>query len=92
MEFSDFIQNSITPKKHKEKENNIDSVSLKRGVMVRVIYLQDSILNYYKGYIGEIMSYNPSKKEARVFLHATVNFRIMHFPVEHLILLHDDDD
>ncbi len=88
MEFSDFIQNSIKPKE--QEKNNIDSVSLKRGMMVRVIYKENSILNYYKGYIGQIMSYNNRKKEARVSLHATVNFRILRFSVDHLILLHDE--
>jgi hypothetical protein len=85
MDFSDFIQNSIRPKK--EEKNHIDSVSLKKGMMIRVIYKKNSTLNYYKGYIGEIMSYNHRKKQAIVFLHATVNFQILHFPVDHLILL-----
>lgn len=80
MDFSNFIQN-------KDKKYDIDLSKIKRGVMVRVVYKENSEYNSYKSYLGEIISYHKQKQKARVFLHATMNYRIIELELDHLELL-----
>jgi hypothetical protein len=90
MDFSDFIRNSNSIKEPnsivQQNENDIESVPLKRGMMVRIIYKPDSVLNSYKGYLGEIIYFNKQKNIARIFLHASLTFKIRQFPIDHLRL------
>ena len=55
--------------------------------MVRIIHKKDSYLNGYKGYFGEIKSCDKRKNVAKVFLHATMNYRMIQFPIDHLEIL-----
>lgn len=62
--------------------------NIKNGDMVRVIGVSGSILNSYKGYIGEVKSYKKNNDYALVFLHSiSSNASIIKFPLKHLILL-----
>ena len=90
MEFYDFInQKSISKKKEPIKENHIEIHDLHRGTMVKIIYKKDSNLNSYKGYFGEIKSCDKTKNIANVFLHASVQYRIIQFPIDHFQILEE---
>lgn len=59
--------------------------TIKRGDLVKIINVPNSILNSYKGYIGEIRDYKPGKSTALVFLHAISHQNTVKFPIEHFI-------
>ena len=58
---------------------------IKRGDMVKIINVPNSILNTYKGYIGEIKNYKKDQDFALVFLHGIASATIIKFPLLHLI-------
>jgi len=53
--------------------------------MVKIINVPNSILNTYKGYIGEIKNYKKDQDFALVFLHGIASATIIKFPLLHLI-------
>lgn len=56
-----------------------------KGDMVKIIGVPNSILNNYKGYIGEIKDYKRDQDFALVFLHGITALSIIKFPLTHLI-------
>ena len=61
--------------------------NVKKGNMVRIIYNENSILNLYKGYIGEIRDYKKEQDFAIVFLHGINSQTFIKCPLQHFILL-----
>lgn len=61
--------------------------NLRKGNIVKVIRLENSELNYYKGYIGEVRDYKKDQNHALIFLHARNNNVVISFPLTHLELL-----
>lgn len=59
--------------------------NIKTGDFIRIIYQKNSILNHYKGYIGEIKEYRKEQDSAVIFLHAISTFRLIRFPITHFI-------
>lgn len=73
-------------KDHKTKWNNEDITlykNIQRGDFVKIIYVKDSPLNSYKGYIGEIRDYKKDQDSALVFLHPITSQCIVKFPLHH---------
>ena len=68
--------------------SNLDTYkNLRKGNIVKVIRLENSELNYYKGYIGEVRDYKKDQNHALIFLHARNNNVVISFPLKHLELL-----
>jgi hypothetical protein len=55
--------------------------------MVRIIYNENSVLNSYKGYIGEIRDYKNEHDFAVIFLHGITNQTFIRFPLKHFVVL-----
>jgi hypothetical protein len=70
-----------------EQNRNIEQnhLYIKRGDIVKIVNVQNSLLNVYKGYIGEIKNYKKDQDFALVFLHAPTSVNIIKFPLLHLI-------
>lgn len=67
-------------------ENCIDIYkNIRKGSMVKIIHVNNSILNSYKGYIGEIKNYKYGQDFALVFLHSIQHKCIIKFPLKHLM-------
>jgi hypothetical protein len=61
--------------------------NIRKGNMVKIKKLDNSELNYYKGYIGEVRYYKKDQTQALIFLHARNNNVVISFPLTHLELL-----
>lgn len=61
--------------------------NIKKGDFIRIIYQENSILNHYKGYFGEIKEYRKEQDSALIFLHAISTFRLIKFPITHFVLV-----
>jgi hypothetical protein len=59
--------------------------NITKGDMVKIMWVKNSILNSYKGYIGEIKYYERDKDSAMVFLHAISYPTIINFPLHHFV-------
>jgi hypothetical protein len=72
-----------------DTNSNVNSIStyknIKRGDFIKIIYQKNSILNSYKGYIGEIKEYRNEQNTAVIFLHAISTFRLIRFPITHFV-------
>lgn len=58
--------------------------NIRKGDFVKVIKLENSELNHYKGYIGEIRDYKKDQSHALIFLHARNTNNYILFPLKHL--------
>lgn len=58
--------------------------NIRKGDFVKVIKLENSELNHYKGYIGEIRDYKKDQSHALIFLHARNTNKYILFPLKHL--------
>ena len=70
--------------------NEIHSIykNIKSGNLVRIIGVENSPLNSYKGYIGEIRNYKYGNEYALVFLHTISSSNtIIKFPLNHFFLI-----
>lgn len=77
------LQSSVS-----NSNSNLDIYkNLRKGNIVKVIRLENSELNYYKGYIGEVRDYKKDQNHALIFLHARNNNVVISFPLTHLELL-----
>ena len=70
-----------------QHEQQILHQNVKRGDFIRVIRMQNSDLNNYKGYFGEIRDYKKGQDYAMVTLHALNNFSSIKMPLEHFIMV-----
>jgi len=67
-------------------ENCIDTYkNIRKGSMVKIIYVENSLLNTYKGYNGEIKNFKSGQDFALVFLHGIQHKCIIKFPLKHLM-------
>lgn len=73
----------------KKVYNMVDKMTtcddIKRGDYISIIYNPNSIYNYYKGYIGEIIEYNKMGKFAIVCLLGLSHFKTIKLPITHFI-------
>ncbi len=60
---------------------------VKVGNNIRVIKYDNSPLNIYKGYVGEIKAYKSGQNYAMIFLHAIQTYNLIKMPLEHFIIL-----
>ena len=72
-------------KETNSREIEQNHLYIKRGDMVKIVNVPNSILNTYKGYIGEIKNYKKDQDFALVFLHGITSITIIKFPLLHLI-------
>jgi len=66
-------------------EHKAVNLDFKIGDLVKIIRLENSYLNVYKGYNGEIKLYRKGNKTAILFLEARNNINFIVFPIEHFI-------
>jgi hypothetical protein len=79
---------TTTPKNNDMHLNSISTYkNIKKGNFIKIIYQKNSVLNNYKGYIGEIKEYRKEQDSALIFLHAITSFRLIKFPITHFELL-----
>lgn len=69
----------------KKREIEQAHLYIKRGDMVKIVNVPNSMLNIYKGYIGEIKEYKIDQDSALVFLHGITSITVIKFPLVHLI-------
>lgn len=67
--------------------NELNSYSVKTGDFVKIVFKENSPLNIYKGYIGEIRDYRKGQQFAMVMLEAIVSKQIIKFSIDHFIHL-----
>jgi hypothetical protein len=59
--------------------------NINKGDFVKIIGVKDSVLNFYKGYIGEVRDYKRDKDSAMILLHPITYQTIIKFPLHHFI-------
>lgn len=74
---------NVTETRQREMEQA--HLYIKRGDMVKIVNVPNSMLNIYKGYIGEIKDYKIDQDSALVFLHGITSITFIKFPLVHLI-------
>ena len=79
-------QNEVTTTPQKTQ---IEPMTLQKGMMVRIVYLENSYYNYYKGYLGEIKSFSKNNEYAYIHLHACASLKIIHLPIAHFRCITD---
>jgi len=67
------------------ESNMTDPTHYKKGDFIRIIHLENSPLNNYKGYNGEIRQYVKNSEHAYIVLEAINNSASIKFPVKHFI-------
>jgi transcription antitermination factor NusG len=87
MDFFQFLEKEKS--KPTEQPTNTEEIKqvykkFKKGDFVKIVRVKDSLLNHYKGYIGEIREYRTNQDFAIVFLHAINAVTYIKFPLEHL--------
>lgn len=80
---SEQIENKPTKETTKENVREYQEVEFKRGDFVKIIRLEDSPLNVYKGYNGEIKEYIYRSNSAYIVLEAMGYPRRIKFPLGH---------
>lgn len=63
--------------------------NIKTGDFIKIIYQKNSLLNCYKGYVGEIKEYRKEQDSALIFLHAITTFKLIKFPITHFVKLYN---
>jgi hypothetical protein len=59
--------------------------NIMKGDMVKIVRIEGSLLNSYKGYVGEIREYKRDQNTAVVFLHSISSNNRIRFPIDHFI-------
>jgi transcription antitermination factor NusG len=82
-----FIEKKSTEEESIQEKDQETTVykNIKKGDFVKIIYMKNSILNTYKGYIGEIKEYRKDMDSAVIFLHCITSFTSIRFPIEHFV-------
>lgn len=80
-------KNIVKTQENQQLENQEITVykNIKRGDFVKIIYLKNSNLNIYKGYVGDIREYRKDQDSAIIFIHAISSSNNIRFPIEHFI-------
>jgi hypothetical protein len=81
MDFFKLTHETKNTKAHTLYEN------IHRGTFIRIIGIQGSMLNSYKGYIGEVRDYKRGQDYAMVTLNALNNGNAIKFPLEHFEII-----
>jgi len=76
------IKPQVLQQKHALYEN------IHRGTCIRVVYLNGSMMNVYKGYIGEVRDYRRGQDYALVTLSALNNRNLLKMPLEHFEIIY----
>lgn len=85
---TDSTEKSLSKSQYYVSNSKLDIYkNLRKGNMVKIIRLENSEFNYYKGYIGEVRDYKKNQNHASIFLHARNNNIIISFPLTHFELL-----
>ena len=86
-QIQDQIQDQTQDQDNQQQQNQEITVykNIKRGDFVKIIYLKNSNLNIYKGYVGDIREYRKDQNSAIIFLHAISSSNNIRFPIEHFI-------
>ena len=89
----DDLNNKVKDNKDNSKDSNKDSSKdncikkkhefYKRGDRIIIVYLKDSKLNCYKGYVGCILKYKFD--EAEIILDTILSNHGIAFPIDHFI-------
>lgn len=86
-----FLDCNLTPSNPTSTPNNINNDiiydNFKIGDVVKIVYKKNSILNSYKGYVGEIRDYKRGCDNAYIFLIAKQYKTIVNFPIDHFIVI-----
>jgi len=83
-EISQEISSQNKQEQHHDQYNLSTYKNIRKGDFVKVIKLENSELNHYKGYIGEIRDYKKDQTHALIFLHARNTNNYILFPLKHL--------
>ncbi len=59
---------------------------VRRGQYVKMIYKENSELNSFKGYIGEIKDYKKGNDHALLILHAQIYPKLTKVPLDHFVM------
>lgn len=66
-------------------ENDIVYENFKQGDFIRVVHMNNSAANCYKGYIGEIRAYRKGQDHALISLNALNSSVYIKMPLEHFV-------
>jgi hypothetical protein len=72
-----------------KEQTNKKPLDIKLGTMVKVVYLKDSIYNYFKGYLGEVKALSKNKEYAILHLHACPSYKTINVPLDHFIVINE---
>jgi hypothetical protein len=70
-----------------QSQINTEFIKYKKGNFIRIIYLENSPLNHYKGYNGEIRMYTFGCDHANIMLEAINSNMFIKFPIKHFQLI-----
>ena len=79
------LDNKQLDNKQLDNQETVVYKNIKRGDFVKIIYLKNSNLNIYKGYVGDVKEYIKDQDSAIIFLHAISSSNNIRFPIEHFI-------
>mgnify|MGYP000856562619 FL=1 len=77
-------ETTVTPTNLANEEVEVYK-NITKGDMVKIMGVKGSILNSYKGYIGEVRDYKRDKDSAMIFLHAITYPTTIKFPLYHFV-------
>lgn len=73
----------------KDTTNMILCDNINKGDYVSIIHNPNSVYNYYKGYVCEIIEYNKKGKFAIICLLGLPHFKTLKIPITHLVKRHN---
>lgn len=97
MDFVKLLNNSIEVHSKKSKEtvnqrkkeevpiNHTFYEDIKVGDYIKIVYLENSQYNDYKGYIGEVKEYKRGKDRALIMIHSTNIPKFIKISLKHFI-------
>lgn len=78
-----------TLEKIRDQEMAIMHDNINRGDYVQIIRKNGSLYNYYKGYIGEVKSYNKNSKSASICILGLPHIRTVQLPATHFVKVYN---
>lgn len=75
--------------KLRDQEMAIMHDNINKGDYVRIIRQNGSLYNYYKGYVGEVKSYNKNSKTASICILGLPHIRTVQFPATHFVKVYN---
>ena len=83
--FAEVHQEQSTLIRHEPTNENFHEELFKKGDFVKIIYKENSTLNMYKSYNGEIRTYYKGGVTASIQLEACNSAQAIVFPIDHFI-------